>query len=655
MKRILSALLSITIIVTSFASAFAEPSDIPFEERPFTADAAAVAQAIDTLTADLKKSGNYNKVLEDYTALLEVASAVDSVMALNMAETEKLNYGIKTPHTREELDENYDAAFKLNNDINMAVKSILKSPYAAKFKERWGEERTAMVEAYEEETDDTYKQFYDRYYDMAANGAEGKEFAKLLKEVILYCRTEGDDISVETDFNKQIEYCENVTDYYYYLNKFKNYAAYKGLDKISGVTEFENPLEALAVVGNIDDRLKTAYEYLIRNNLCSFTDSGEHFAGTTYGLSAYGDSEMVVAGDKDVIGTLIHEFGHFQQSLGIDADAEEGFFRKDIDALAEVDSQTLALMAFDCYDDIYGENADAMRFQTLMSSLYTITDTAGLTIYELSLYNMDIENMSDAELNEYMTNIFGDEWYTMCRFYFILPGRYIQYSLTMLAAVQIYDLYLNDREAGLQKYFEACSYTSGTYDELMDKLGLVSASDDNVLEVLETATDNIFKSLYDIDYKTALDYFENRTYLGRVFPTVQKVSVNGKAPQTLYAYNGSGCNYIGIRDLAKLLNGTSAQFDVTYDAETATVNMLTDKAYTPDGSELNDIPDVVTAGQKAAGTYELQRNGETVYAGGMVFVNGRNYFLLRGIAENNLLNIDVDYDAANNTVLITTK
>ena len=59
--------------------------------------------------------------------------------------------------------------------------------------------------------------------------------------------------------------------------------------------------------------------------------------------------------------------------------------------------------------------------------------------------------------------------------------------------------------------------------------------------------------------------------------------------------------------------------------------------------------------KKAAGTYSLCRNGENVRFGGMIFVNGYNCFLLRGLAENKVLGINVDYDEETNTVLIYTE
>jgi hypothetical protein len=402
--------------------------------------------------------------------------------------------------------------------------------------------------------------------------------------------------------------------------------------------------------------LKNAYEYLVKNNLCFYNESDEYFAGTTYYLDYYDDAEVLVTGD-DVIGTLIHEFGHFQTEFNTDTDNEEAYFGENsYSPLGEFESQMFELLATDYYDEIYGEIADAMKFAKLVSNLQTIGRAAQMTAYELSLYSQETLNASDEELNEYLTNVFGDRWYEYCQFYFILPGGMLQYSLTMFDAAQVYDMFLHDKSTGVEKYFEACSYRGGTYDELTKKLGLVSAFDENAYEYLRDITDDIFKTEYNMDYQTALDYFENGTYLGNVYPTSQRVSVNGGETQTLFAYSSDGFNYIRIRDLARLLSGTDKQFDVEYDEETYTVNIIPDKPYTSDGTEMSDVTEPVeTAGQKAAGTYSLLYNGERMGYGGAMFINGWNCYLLRGLAEYGSLGITVDYDAENDTVLIYTE
>ena len=224
--------------------------------------------------------------------------------------------------------------------------------------------------------------------------------------------------------------------------------------------------------------------------------------------------------------------------------------------------------------------------------------------------------------------------------------------------MQVYDLYLKDKDAGLKKYFEIMStdeITDENYIELNERYGLVSAFDDNAYEVMTEATNNIFKHFFDVDYDTALDYFENKTYLGNVFPTVQTVSVDGGEPQKLYAYNSNGFNYIRIRDLAILLKDTDAAFNVTWDEETYMVNIITGEEYTPTGTEMGEIPPVETAGMKAAGTGHLMLDGEETNYARAIFVNGWNCYQLRGLSEKGILPIGVDYDEETNTVLITTK
>ena len=500
------------------------------------------------------------------------------------------------------------------------------------------------------------KEFNDRYYELLNKNADGKEFASLLKEVIAHNKND-EELDEETAerLHKIINYCNSIADYRYYVNKFNNYGAHLGLTEIKGENNIDNPIKKLAFVGEINEHLKKAYDYMVKNNLCFYDDNEKDVAGVTFRLIGSEDSEILAFGDNDVMRTLIHEFGHYQNFFGKEVDSEDYYFgTAHSSPIVEFDSQMFELIATDYYDEIYGDNAGAMKFDTLVSCFQIVT-SATMAYFENSLYNDNVLKMSDEDLDKALTNQFGEEWYKTCQFCFTNPGTYLGYSLTMFNAIQVYDIFLKDKQAGIDKYFEACACEGDTYEEVTEKLGLVSAFDDNAAEYLKSITNDIFKTEYGIDYDTALDYFENGTYLGKVFPTEQKVSVNGGETQKLIAYNRGGFNYIKIRDLAKLLNGTSSQFDVEYDETVGKINIVTGKPYTVDENDIDEISEVKTAGQKAAGTYSLCRNGENVRFGGMIFVNGYNCFLLRGLAENKVLGINVDYDEETNTVLIYTE
>lgn len=655
-KRIISILLALSMTVSAGVSALAAPSDIPLEQRAMAVDTIKADKAIEAFESDLKKSNNYDKVFEDYKSLMDLSVEISDIMNLNWAETEKLNYGMNTTSTRDELDKNYNECSEYKEKIDEQIKSILESKYADDFKKYWGDDKTEKVQNMSGIADMAAKEFNDRYYELLNKNADGKEFASLLKEVIAHNKND-EELDEETAerLHKIINYCNSIADYRYYVNKFNNYGAHLGLTEIKGENNIDNPIKKLAFVGEINEHLKKAYDYMVKNNLCFYDDNEKDVAGVTFRLIGSEDSEILAFGDNDVMRTLIHEFGHYQNFFGKEVDSEDYYFGAvHTSPIVEFDSQMFELIATDYYDEIYGDNAGAMKFDTLVSCFQIVT-SAKMAYFENSLYNDNVLKMSDEDLDKALTNQFGEEWYKTCQFCFTNPGTYLGYSLTMFNAIQVYDIFLKDKQAGIDKYFEACACEGDTYEEVTEKLGLVSAFDDNAAQYLKNITNDIFKTEYGIDYDTALDYFENGTYLGKVFPTEQKVSVNGGETQKLIAYNRDGFNYIKIRDLAKLLNGTSSQFDVEYDETVGKINIVTGKPYTANENDTDEIAEVKTAGQKAAGTYSLCRNGENVRFGGMIFVNGYNCFLLRGLAENKVLGINVDYDEETNTVLIYTE
>lgn len=648
------------MVTAAYIPAFAAASDIPYEDRPLTIDTAAIDETLKTFYEDLEKADNLDKVFEDYNLLMEQYGDVNDAWLINYMETDKINCGMESKYTAEEISDNYDETVTYRENISAAVMSILDSRYAEDFKEYWGEDRTAAVESIDLQSAGAYKDFYDRYYDLLEIDADGTEFAALLKEVIAYYSADDDEITEEDRaYSENVyNYCVNVAEpHYSYLNYYVNYGTHHGLADISVELPSTDALETLSFVGGIDSRLQAAYEYMVRNGLCFYDDNINNYLGTTYSLRTYGDAGVVVSYGSDLIGTLIHEFGHFQCDYGVESTGEEIFFGDTYsEPLSEYDSQGLELIATDYYDEIYGENADAMKFIRIVTLLQGLGYTAELTAAEMSLYNSDISSVSDEEIDEYLSGLYGDDWYEFCSQYFTNPGGYIKYSLTMFDVIQMYNLYLKDKETGLEKYFEGCSYTGGTYEEATEKLGFVSAFDENAAEYLNEITSDIFESEYGIDYETAIEYLENGTYLGKVYPTEQRVSVNGGEPQTLCAYNKDGYNYIRIRDLAVLLSGTSAQFDVEYDEESYTVNIISDKPYTSDGTEMiSEVTAVETAGIKESDTAALLLDGEDTYFGQAIFLNGWNCYLLRGLAENGIINMDVDYDEENNVVLITAK
>ena len=57
------------------------------------------------------------------------------------------------------------------------------------------------------------------------------------------------------------------------------------------------------------------------------------------------------------------------------------------------------LIATDYYDEIYGDNAGAMKFDTLVSCFQIVT-SATMAYFENSLYNDNVLKMSDEDLDK---------------------------------------------------------------------------------------------------------------------------------------------------------------------------------------------------------------------------------------------------------------
>ena len=130
-------------------------------------------------------------------------------------------------------------------------------------------------------------------------------------------------------------------------------------------------------------------------------------------------------------------------------------------------------------------------------------------------------------------------------------------------------------------------------------------------------------------------------------PSPQPFSVNGELVDCdRYLINGA--NYFKLRDLAYILNGTSAEFNVGY--SNGLIDLTRHTAYTTmDGSEMGGRG---TQEQTAVLSPDKVRiNGETEELTAYK-IGGANYFKLRDVGDAMGFHVDYDFDSA--TVLVNT-
>ncbi|MBU5435258.1 copper amine oxidase N-terminal domain-containing protein [Pseudoflavonifractor sp. MSJ-37] len=130
------------------------------------------------------------------------------------------------------------------------------------------------------------------------------------------------------------------------------------------------------------------------------------------------------------------------------------------------------------------------------------------------------------------------------------------------------------------------------------------------------------------------------------YASTQNVLVNGKSVEfqcyALKDKNGNDTNYIKLRDVANVLNGTSVQFQVGWDGA---VNIETGKSYTSTGSEMS----TPFSGDRAyeTATAETRINGTAADLSAIVLTddsgNGYTYYKLRDLGS--ALGFKVDWAA----------
>jgi len=160
---------------------------------------------------------------------------------------------------------------------------------------------------------------------------------------------------------------------------------------------------------------------------------------------------------------------------------------------------------------------------------------------------------------------------------------------------------------------------------------------------------------------TAREGFENILYAEKTFmlvpdpdnvpnitPTASTVLVNGRNI-AFQAYNIDGYNFFRLRDIAYVLNGTSAQFNISWIEDANTIALDTGQEYIAVGGELNISNTRSHTGASTTSTIILDGDEINFRA---YLIGGNNYFRLRDLAA--ALSFDVMWDESAQTVLIST-
>lgn len=111
-------------------------------------------------------------------------------------------------------------------------------------------------------------------------------------------------------------------------------------------------------------------------------------------------------------------------------------------------------------------------------------------------------------------------------------------------------------------------------------------------------------------------------------PSGTKFVINGKSVSVTAAYVINGTNYLQLRAIAVMLNGTSAQFDVSWDGQYAVIEPGKPYSGTVTETKLQTTTDVRKSGTK------FKMNGEIfTFSDARLIDGGTNYIQLREFAQ----------------------
>lgn len=225
--------------------------------------------------------------------------------------------------------------------------------------------------------------------------------------------------------------------------------------------------------------LDEVYAYLRAHSLIDSTVLSAKAAGsfTTY-FSTYGAPFLFTQWDGSftAAAAFTHELGHCA-SYYLGGTRESGL------DLCELDSQGMELLLLSQYEGIYGRFSAAARVETLQNAVYAVLAGCMEDAFQRKAYayagTLSADTLSQLYLETAQSYGFapsygytGSEW-ALVQHSFSAPFYYISYAVSMLAALELWDLDAQDPAKASAAYMTVLERKSGTeFRQLLGSLRL---------------------------------------------------------------------------------------------------------------------------------------------------------------------------------------
>lgn len=262
-------------------------------------------------------------------------------------------------------------------------------------------------------------------------------------------------------------------------------------------------------VAKVDTGLVEAYDYLKKYHTYEMDHSQTKIqAGYTTSLYQYGCPFIFNCPDGSYydVETLIHEFGHYNNSFHNDVSCLEDMTNMDV---AEIHSQGLEMLMLDYFDDIYGQqNASAVRFATLYNLVSSVIQGCLYDEFQNEVFAYEGEitatecNRIFRRLAEEYGQKYGNDldeafdWVQVNHTYH-QPLYYMSYATSALASFDIFALAAKDRKGAIDLYMTLTTYGLNTpLCELLETVGLPDIFEEETIKTIVSDIDKYSDDIY---------------------------------------------------------------------------------------------------------------------------------------------------------------
>lgn len=255
---------------------------------------------------------------------------------------------------------------------------------------------------------------------------------------------------------------------------------------------FDDPFKVIQEYApKLSTEIADAADTIVENELYTIAGGEECYNGSfTSAMPQSQNAIVYIYNNEDYNNLLtpVHEFGHYYASFYDDIPTYLAASNLDI---AETQSQSFEFLFTQFYDEIYEEQADAMKIIKTYDMLYSVISGFFIGEFEYTvLANLDSYTPEDVVKlwHDIMDDYIPDTEFYIVNHLFESPGYYISYGVSALAAFDIWEDCIYNADEALKKYEKiartSCNEKDNHFRSIIKDAGFSDVLNKDYIKVL---------------------------------------------------------------------------------------------------------------------------------------------------------------------------